>query len=196
MTEMWLVRHGQTDWNLAKIVQGHSDIPLNETGITQARELAAKLSETHFDALYASDLLRAQQTAQILAETLHLDVILDSRLREIRQGDWEGHAILEIIEKYPDDFIGKNDNPNKPSAPGAESVAEVVTRMVAAANELHARHNGQRLLLVTHGFAIASLYCVANGIPIREVAAYIPDNGSPVVLTLDKPLETPDFSNN
>lgn len=191
MTELWLVRHGQTDWNLGNIVQGQQDIPLNETGIAQARQLAETLAVTRFDAIYASDLIRARLTAQILAERLGLTVTLDPRLREIRQGVWEGHAISEILELYPEDFRGKNDDPTRPAAEGAEPASQVVTRMVQAANDLHARHKEQRLILVTHGFAIAALYCTAMDIPLSEVGRHIPENGTPVVLKLEKALELP-----
>lgn len=107
MTELWLVRHGQTDWNLANIVQGHSDIPLNDTGLTQARELAEKLAGTHFDALYCSDLIRARQTADILAESLNLEVVIEPRIREIRQGVWEGYSIPDILQMFPEEFRRK-----------------------------------------------------------------------------------------
>lgn len=193
MTELWLVRHGQTDWNLANIVQGHSDIPLNDTGLAQARELADRLNGTHFDALYCSDLIRARQTGAILAESLNLEVVIEPRIREIRQGVWEGFAIPEIIKMYPEEFKRKNENPLVPAADGAESVAEVVRRMVGVTNELRERHPDQRLLLVTHGFAIAALTCVVRGIPIQEVAGYIPDNGTPVVLSISDALQVPDF---
>ena len=193
MTELWLVRHGQTDWNQGNIVQGQQDIPLNETGIAQARQLAETLAGTRFDAIYASDLIRSRLTAQILAERLGLTVTLDPRLREIRQGVWEGHAISEILELYPEDFRRKNDDPTRPAAEGAEPASQVVTRMVQAANDLHARHKDQRLILVTHGFAIAALYCTAMDIPLSEVGRHIPENGTPVVLKLEKALELPAY---
>jgi probable phosphoglycerate mutase len=78
MTELWLVRHGQTDWNLEGRYQGQSDIPLNAAGLEQARQLAERLSVTHFEALYSSDLQRAFQTVAILGERLGLAVRLTS----------------------------------------------------------------------------------------------------------------------
>ena len=193
MTEFWLVRHGQTDWNLANIVQGHSDIPLNATGIAQAKALAEKLAKTSFQSIYSSDLSRALQTAQIIANRLALKVMVDPRLREIRQGSWEGQTISELLRVYPDEFRRKNDNPRIPAAEGAEPVAEVAARVVGTINELFLQYPGERLLVVSHGFSIACLYCVALGISLREAGKYIPENGDPLVLTLEKHVEIPDF---
>jgi len=191
MTEMWLVRHGETDWNLRNIVQGQSDIPLNETGLAQARMIALKLKPEPFAAIYASDLDRARTTARIIAEQLNLPVRIDPRLREIQQGSWEGHAISEIIALYPEDFRTRNDHPTLPAAVGAEPVAEVVARMVQAVNDIHAAHPDEKVLLVSHGFAISALYCTINGIPLQEASAYIPDNGHPVIINVEKPLQLP-----
>lgn len=193
MTEMWLIRHGQTDWNLKGIYQGHSDIPLNETGIMQAKELAAKLAATRFDALYSSDLTRARDTASIIADVIGLPVHLDSRLREINQGVWEGQTIEEVRIKYAPDFSRNPKYILTPRAEGAESLAQVITRMVQAANEYHRQHNGGRLLIVTHGLSAAALYAVVNGIPLVDVVKFIPDNGKPMVIHLEDSLPLPDF---
>lgn len=195
MTEMWLVRHGQTDWNLAGIYQGQSDIPLNETGIAQAKELAQSLAGTHFDAIYSSDLLRARQTAEIIAGQFDLPVITDPRLREIRQGVWEGMTIQEVKRKYAPDFTRDAELITIPRAEGAESLAEVITRMVEAANDIHNRHNGHRVLLASHGLAVAVLYLTANRMPIRDVYRQIPENGQHLVIRVDSAIRLPDFHN-
>lgn len=153
MTEIWLVRHGQTDWNLNGIYQGQSDVPLNETGVTQARELAASLVNTRFDAIYASDLVRARRTAEIIAEVVRLPVSTDPRLREINQGVWEGQSIQSVLERYKPDFSRNPKYITTPRAEGAESLADVITRMVAAANDYHRAHNGGRILLCKIGRA-------------------------------------------
>lgn len=194
MTEMWLVRHGQTAWNLRGIYQGQCDIPLNETGIAQARELAASLSGTHFDAIYSSDLARAVHTASLIAAVLGLPVNTDPRLREINQGVWEGQTIDAVRERYRPDFSPNPKYISTPRAQGAESLEQVITRMVAAANEYHQRHKGGRVLLSTHGLSSAALYTVSKNIPLVDVVHYIPDNGQPLLIQLDSALQLPDFA--
>lgn len=193
MTEMWLVRHGQTDWNLAGIYQGQSDIPLNETGIKQASELALKLKGKHFDAIYSSDLKRARQTANIIAEQVGAPIFIDPRLREIRQGIWEGMKIEEVKKKYAPDFNRDSEFINIPRAEGAESLAEVITRMVESANAIHNQHNGSRVLLSSHGLAVAVLYLAVNHKPFSNIYHYIPDNGQPLVVNVDSQIKLPDF---
>jgi len=194
MTEMWLVRHGQTDWNLAGIYQGQSDIPLNETGIQQASDLAQKLKGKHFDAIYSSDLKRARKTAEIIAQQVGAPIFTDPRLREIRQGVWEGMSIEEVKKIYAPDFSRDPEFINTPRAEGAESLAEVITRMVAAANDIHDRHNGSRVLLASHGLAVAVLYLTANHAPYHNIYHHIPDNGQPLVINVDSRIDLPDFS--
>ncbi len=101
-TELWLVRHWTTEWNLQKRYQGQTDIPLNDAGLTQAEELGGLLSATAFDAIYTSDLQRARQTAGTLAHRLNVPVYPDARLREAHFGDWEGENYFEMKEKYPE----------------------------------------------------------------------------------------------
>lgn len=194
MTEIWLVRHGQTDWNLRGIYQGQSDIPLNETGIAQARALAATLNGTRFDAIYSSDLARALQTASLIAAVLGLPVNPDPRLREINQGVWEGQTIDAVRQKYQPDFSPNPKYISTPRAEGAESLEQVIRRVVAAANEYHQRHNGGRVLLSTHGLSAAALYAVASQIPLVDVVRYIPDNGQLLKIQLDTALQLPDFA--
>jgi probable phosphoglycerate mutase len=175
MTELWLVRHGQTDWNLEGRYQGQSDIPLNAAGLEQARQLAERLSVTHFEALYSSDLQRAFQTAAILGERLGLAVQADQRLREIHQGEWQGRLLAEIQQQYAGQLNGVAD-PMHARAPQGESVAEVAFRMAAAADDICHTHPQGRLLVVGHGLALATLVCQAGGIPLAQVYEHIPQN--------------------
>jgi probable phosphoglycerate mutase len=174
--ELWLVRHGETDWNAEGRMQGHMDIPLNEVGRNQARLLANELQGLHVDALYSSDLKRAWQTAEILGKQLGLEVWPDTRLREIDQGEWSGLSIEEIRSSYSE---GRNPiklDPIHGRPPGGESSIEVAQRVWALADEIASGFAGKRVLLVSHGFALATLIAAASAIPFRDVRKLIPQN--------------------
>lgn len=182
MTEIWLVRHGQTDWNLTRRFQGQTDIPLNETGLQQAQNLAEKLQEETFDAVFSSDLLRASRTAECIAKGRHLAVKKDIRLREICQGEWEGMNLDEVIAKYKVDPTVEGRDPVNARAPGGESVAEVAARMSEAVDEISKQYPQGKILVVSHGVAVAAMYCAANQIPMEKHHEYIPENATPTVI--------------
>lgn len=180
MTQLLLIRHGQTDWNLARRYQGQTDIPLNPTGISQAEELANKLQKGQFDAIYSSDLSRAKQTAQIVSEKLGIPVTTDPRLREICKGIWEGMSFDEVKEKYAVALSQDNADPANSRTPGGETVAEVAARMAASADDISMQHPQGSVLVVSHGLAVSTLYCQANKVPLSKVYQFIPENAVPI----------------
>jgi 2,3-bisphosphoglycerate-dependent phosphoglycerate mutase len=182
VTELWLIRHGQTDWNVAGRYQGQTDIPLNATGLQQARELAAHLSGQKFEAVYSSDLSRASQTAEVLASMFDLSVNLQPGLREIDQGEWEGQTIAEIRERYAERVAERKANPLDSRPPGGESTREVAERVAAVADAIHRAHPAGPVILVSHGFSVATLICQAGGFPLSEVYQHIPENAQPKII--------------
>ena len=180
MTQLTLVRHGQTDWNLARRYQGQMDIPLNEEGIRQARELSVLLADDIFDFIYSSDLQRARQTAEILREGRKIPLITDRRLREIAFGEWEGAYFPDMLRDFPERFAVSQKDPAIPLAPGGESVIEVSRRTIAFADEICLRYPEGKILVVTHGMALATLLCAANGIPLEQAFTKVPDNAQPI----------------
>lgn len=100
MTEIIFIRHGLTDWNIERRAQGQSDIPLNNKGRKQARQLATRLKNSKWHLIFSSDLLRASETASIVADSLGLVVQTDQRLREIHKGETEGTTLEERISKW------------------------------------------------------------------------------------------------
>jgi uncharacterized phosphatase len=143
-TTILLVRHGETDWNAEHRVQGHTDRPLNERGRAQAHALAQQLAGEPLDAVYASDLSRAYETARIVADTHSLPVEALPELRERDFGTWEGLTDEEILERFPDTRTGGPWG-------DAETRDELETRILAAMGRVVARHPGGRVLVVTHG---------------------------------------------
>ena len=112
MTALLLVRHGETDWNADGRLQGHTDRPLSEFGRRQARQLAQELADENLDAIYASDLSRARETAEIVGKRLELAVVLDPALREKDWGSWEG---LTAVERERVELAGDRDTGRSPS---------------------------------------------------------------------------------
>ena len=143
MTEILLVRHGETDWNVERRVQGHTDRPLNATGEEQARTLADELRGERLDAVYASNLSRARETARAIADPLGLTVEELPALREKHFGTWEGMLDTEIRERFPDSHNGPWGD--------AEVMAEVSERVLGALRTIAECHPDGRVLVVSHG---------------------------------------------
>lgn len=149
MPTLLLVRHGQTQWNLERRVQGHTDIPLGEAGVAQARALAEELASETLVAVYASDLARARSTAEIVAQRHGLVVEIDPRLREKNFGSWEGLTDLEIAERFPDARRGHWGD--------GETTEEVSERALAAVAGIVALHPAGSVLVVSHGGPLRAL---------------------------------------
>ena len=184
MTEIWLVRHGQTDWNIEGRWQGHADIPLNTIGLEQARGLAVKLAKNGhaFVAIYSSDLIRAYRTAQEIGLSLDLPVHKDRRLREISKGDWEGMLVSQVSELSTEANRQRREDPLYSRAPNGESLVEVAARLANAADDIARTHPVGPVLVVTHGLALAVLLCLANHWPLQEAYDRIPINAAAQVI--------------
>jgi broad specificity phosphatase PhoE len=183
MTELWLVRHGETEWNREHRFMGQQDIPLNPEGLRQAAELAAGLKGQRFDALFSSDLLRARQTAEVLAATLKIPLRLDARLREVLLGDWQGEAHAEIQARFPAQWAERHANPPDFRPPGGETIAEVAARASAAVDEIAAVFPNGRVLLVSHGILLAALICRARGLPLAQIFTQNPAHARAEIIT-------------
>lgn len=166
MTELVVIRHGETDLNKVGSFQGQIDVPLNERGRQQAIRLAERLAIERFDALYSSDLLRAQQTAQPIAERLALSVLPVSGLREQHFGELEGLSLQTVQTQYPDIWNTWLAHRADYAVPGGESVRQFSARTLAAVYELAERHVGQRLLVIAHGGVLDMLYRQAQAQPL------------------------------
>lgn len=174
--ELWLVRHGQTDWNIERRFQGQTDIPLNGVGVTQARDLAASLNGAPLSAIYSSDLSRALQTAAILAEGRNIPIIQDERLREIYMGDWEGRTWQDVNQNLSADMMELMNNPIHGRAPGGESLAELAERVQTFADDIAARHRNKIIMVVSHGLTLGVLHCISTGIPLAQARENVPEN--------------------
>lgn len=155
-TTVILVRHGQSTWNEARRWQGQADPPLSELGRVQARRVAARLRAEPITALYASDLRRALETAQIIGEVLGLEPQPEPRLRELDLGAWAGLTSEEIAVHFPEQFRAWQEH--KAVRPGGgELFDEMQQRAVEAVQEIVAAHPGETVCLVTHGGIVYAL---------------------------------------
>ncbi len=182
MTSLWLVRHGQTDWNLTGRWQGQAPYApgLNDAGRGQAIALRDELKDIRFSAIYSSDLFRSVQTSNLLAETLGMTVTLEPRLREMNLGAWEGMLAEEIKAKYPKELEERARDPFHTRAPDGESPREVAERVLTAVDEIAGRHPNGNILIVAHGLSLAVILCHAQGLPMDQVYEHIPENAKPI----------------
>ncbi len=178
MTDLILIRHGETDWNVEERWQGQADVPLNERGRAQAIQLAQELKDVPINAIYSSDLIRAFETAQELSKKTALPIQIDRRLREIHQGDWQGMRVSDIQARYADHFERRLRDPLNIAPPGGETVAQVRTRVMEAVHEIVSRHPFETVAIVSHGFALAVVLAEYQKLPIADVWELIPANGA------------------
>ena len=186
MTDLYLVRHGETDWNRQRRIQGLTDIPLNETGRAQARATGMLLSRRDWDGIFASPLSRARETAEIIAAEVGLpEPTLVDALVERNYGKAEGLDWLQVETNFPHGTV----------VPGRESREQVGARVIPALMELAAGRQGEALLIVSHGGAIravlnevepaASHGSITNG----SVHSFRLEDGALRLIAFDDPIE-------
>ena len=168
MTTLILVRHGETDWNRDGIWQGHGDPPLNDLGRRQAAELAERLADVEIDALYSSDLRRAYETAEIVGAAKGLEITAEPDLREMDVGSWSGLTREEIATRFPG--MERHDG---------EAREAFDARAVGVLHRIAGAHEGQQVLVVTHGGVVRALERHLFGEP-RDVLAQLRDGLVPL----------------
>ncbi len=160
---IYLIRHGQTDWNLMGRMQGQTDVLLNQNGIADAHNLAQQILKIGINKIVSSDLKRAKQTAEIINSYLHVPLLFDERLREIGYGDIEGLIKKDIP---PEMWKSFNQTPEKINA---ESFAKIYERVHLFFYELDRDEN---TLIVTHGGAIRMMLYLKKYPHIFDLAEY------------------------
>jgi len=154
---IYIVRHGETDWNREGIYQGHTDTPLNEDGRKTAERLGHTLSKIKISCIYSSDLLRARETAEIINRFLNVPVCHTQDLRELNFGDWTGISIWEMEEKDPELFRRWQEDPWNISPPGGETFRELTERVMNILEEITRRHRDEDVLIVSHAGPIKAM---------------------------------------
>jgi len=177
---LWLVRHGESTWNIAGLAQGHNDeAELTERGLRQAAEAAAQFGYRPVRAIYASDLRRAQQTAAAFAAVLGLPVHLDARLRERCLGVLEGTAHKTIGQSDLGHGNGRLFDPDVRPAAG-ESVRDLYQRAAAFCDDLAAglRDGSGDVLVIAHGGTVRVLDAYLSGVPVDQMTWRPVDNAT------------------
>ena len=184
MSKLILVRHGETAWNLEMRYQGQTDISLTANGIEQAGKVAQRLAEEKVAAVYSSDLSRAFVTAAQIAAVHGLDVLTRQDLREISFGDWEGMT----YDSFDLDGGGTKNrlfsHPGEIEIPGGETFLEVQQRMMEALRELAERHEGETVVVVSHGAAIRTVLCDVLGMDLNRLWAIRQSNTAVNILEM------------
>lgn len=167
MTELVMIRHGETDMNRELRFQGHVNVGLNATGLEQARRLAARLAGELAQAVYASDLLRAQQTAHPIATQLALQPLPEAGLREQNFGRVDGMRVDDIKEQHPEAWEGWLRFHEDYAMPEGESTRQFHARVMEAVQRLAAAHPGEKLVVVTHGGVLDMIYRTARSLGLN-----------------------------
>lgn len=170
VTRIFLVRHGETDWNRDRRFQGRSDLPLNREGRSQARALASALKEEPFTAIYTSPLLRAYETACLIG-AFHpsAPIFKEAGFMEMDLGEFDGMEARRWAEQYPELRKAWQENPASVTMPGGESLEEVQARALEALGHiLGLYHHATSLLICSHNFVNLTILCHALEIPLNR----------------------------
>ena len=165
---IYLIRHGETDWNKKGKIQGHFDIPLNQKGRLQAKILASRLKNNDIDVIYTSDLSRASQTANIIGNSVQTSLISETRLRERNYGEWQGKSWAEIHINNPNVKKKWRKDPLHSKPPQGESIQELFNRVSDFFSEL-LKSSYKNVLVVAHNSPLRIIISIAKKISLEEL---------------------------
>ncbi len=189
-TRIIAIRHGETDWNAAERLQGHTDIPLNARGQWQAQRVAQALAHEDLDAIYSSDLARAHATAQAIAShnpRLSVGAVSTrTGLRERGFGVFEGQTRAQVALDYPDAFARWRAHEPDFAPPGGETPLQLSARVQDCVQTLASQHMGQHIVIVAHGGVLDALYRLATQLDMQAARTWALDNA-----TINRLLWTP-----
>ncbi len=156
---LYLLRHGETDWNVEQRIQGVSDTALNEVGVAQAEALACALRGCSIACVYTSPLRRARRTAEIVARALDAPLLEEAGIAELNQGELEGAAFRHLHQTHPEFMEVWQNHPAEARMPGGESLPELQERAWAAMECLLEAHESEVIAAVSHNLAIITILC-------------------------------------
>ena len=167
MGTLLIARHGETEWNAAGRIQGHTDIGLSDKGAEQAVLLGQRLSGLPIDVAYSSDLRRTSQTARLALGERHVALNETPMLREYHKGEFEGMTLTEIKAQFPDEYPKYLEKNLDYFPKGGESTRAVSTRMAKIIGEIKSNHLDETVLIVSHGGALRAAMVSLLGMPLE-----------------------------
>ncbi len=173
MTKIVLVRHGETFWNLEARIQGHLDSPLTKTGKAQAEALAKHFKSKNFAALYSSDLGRAYETARCISKQNGLSISVKTCLRERNLGILQGHLKAKLETQFPKEAPYYRNNDPDYLIPKGETLRQLSQRSIKCLETIAKKHDGQRILIVTHNGVLVSLLKHTLCIPLEAPRYFV-----------------------
>jgi len=173
MGTLLIVRHGETEWNAAGRIQGHTDIGLSDRGAEQARSLGQRLSGLSIDAAYTSDLKRTSETARLALGDRSIALNETPMLREYHKGEFEGMTMTEIKAQFPDEYPKYLEKDLDYSPKGGESTRVVSARMAEIIGEIKSNHLDETVLVVSHGGALRAAMVSLLGMPLEGNWSFI-----------------------
>ena len=173
MTEIILIRHGETEWNLSGRWQGHADSALSPRGIAQAKALAARMAKEEVDQVYASDLERAQHTARLAGSEANWTFSLMPELRERDLGVLEGLTTDEMLVEHPDVYRSFREDGPEYQPPGGESFKQFYYRCSSAIEHLASEHPSGKIAVVTHGGVLGAIFRYVLNIPLNAERNFV-----------------------
>lgn len=168
--KIYITRHGQTEWNLERRLQGWRDAPLTELGERQAKALGKRLRKINFDRVYCSPLGRTRKTAEIALDgENNTEIIFDERLKEINMGEWEGMKSEKVEEEYPEYYDNFWNSPDKYEPRTGESFYEIKDRIVEALEDIIEEDSEETILIISHGCASKIILSYFEGRPLSDL---------------------------
>lgn len=175
MTKIYLTRHGQTEWNVEKRMQGQGDSPLTALGISQATALGERLKYVPIDVVYSSSAGRAMRTAEIIVGQRNIPILPQHRLQEIHIGRWSGMLMSDVERLFPTEAHNFWHCPAEyVPQEGGETYKQLVDRSGAMMEKIASENNGRTPLVVCHGIVLKALFCYFRNQPLADIAAQNP----------------------
>ncbi len=169
MARLYLIRHGQSEANLARIFTGSGNFPLTELGRKQASAAADYLKDKNIDLVYASPLVRAFETGRAVSELCNVPIIAEDGLKEINAGEWEGKFFDDLVTLYPESYYTWRNNIGRCVPDGGESVSELYSRAVNTILKLVKQNPDKNLAIATHATPIRALGAYWSGISAENL---------------------------